>query len=236
MGKKKVRRKSAATERADPRRLTPAQFRRAAQPYLRRLVSHPRNATQRAANLRALYAIGGLVRRYIPERARYGDRRFLRFAEAVGRNPTWLYSVWRFAGTYDQGELDELCATGLSWGHIVLLLPRSKAQRRRFQRQAVRHAWGVGDLRRALREDAPPLRSGGRRVTVPRNPADALRRLAGEASLWARRARLVRDRIQHATARERQTLQREQENVAGVLEQLRREADDVRRALEQASG
>ena len=91
---------------------------------------------------------GTLLREHIPDRSGYGKEQFVELAEVIGHQPSWLYKVWRFPGRYNKTELNELCKTPISWGHVVLLLPLDKLQRTEYQRMAASRKWTVENLRR----------------------------------------------------------------------------------------
>ena len=150
-------------------------FLRLARPFLRVINSKPTTDDARREKLRSLHQLGTLLRKHIPGRSIYGKEQFARFAEAIEHNSSWLYKVWRFPDRYDKGDLDELCKTPISWGHVVLLLPLDKSQRRKYQQMAARRRWTVEDLRRVLQERFKPLRKVGCGCEAVGKPAEGAR-------------------------------------------------------------
>lgn len=146
---------------------------------------------QQADKLRAFHELGTLLRIHVPDRVGYGAKQFVELAEAIGHQPGWLYKVSRFAVTYNKSELDALCRTSLSWGHVAVLMPLDKTERLNYQRTAAKRRWTVEDLRRAIRSKHPPRRPGGRQIAVASNPADALRQLVGDGQIRLRRSKAV---------------------------------------------
>ena len=201
MAKKKTNKPASTRRSTNARPLTPTRFRRLAEPFLRRINVAGRSPDILADKLRAFHEFGTLLRKHVPERAGYGAKQFAVLGEAIGHTSSWIYKVWRFPGEYDAKDLGELCKTPICWGHVVLLLPLDKPQRRKYQRLAASRKWTVEDLRRALQADFEPLRRGGRQVKIPDNPADALRQLVGEGQVWVQRSKAVQKKLQSKTAK-----------------------------------
>ena len=219
MGKKKsTPRHQPTPEPARPAALTPAKFQRLAQPFLRVINAKPATDNARREKLRSLHQLGTLLRKHIPERSIYGEEQFAGFAEAIGHLPSWLHKIWRFPGRYDARDLEELCKTPISWGHVVLLLPLGRFQRRKYQRMAASRGLTVEALRRVLKADFEPLRGGGRQVKIPSNPADALRQLVGDGQVWLQRSRMVHRKIQSKSARK--AVQQQAGEATAVLRQM----------------
>jgi len=195
MAKKKTTKPTSTRRSANARPLTPARFRSLAEPYLLRINAAGRSPDTLADKLRAFHELGVLLREHVPKRAGYGAKQFAVLGEAIGHTSSSISKVWRFPGRYDAKDLEELCETPICWGHVVLLLPLDKPQRRKYQRMAASRGWTVEDLRRALKADFEPLRRGGRLVKIPDNPADALRQLVGDGQVWLRRSRAVQKKL-----------------------------------------
>ena len=100
MAKKKTSKPTSTRRSTNARPLTPARFRRLAEPFLRRINAADRSPDARADKLRAFHAPGTLLREYVPKRAGYGAEQFVDLAEAVGHKPNWLYKVCRFPDKY----------------------------------------------------------------------------------------------------------------------------------------
>ena len=126
------------TPTAEPASLTPQQFRKIAEPFLPTIKSRGASDAERIVKLKASYQLGKRLIDLVPKNSSYGENPIGRFAEALGYSNGRLSLMRRFAAKYTKPEFDELLKTGLTFGHVGLLLSLSDSQRAKFQSEAAK--------------------------------------------------------------------------------------------------
>ena len=126
-----------------------------------------------ADELRAYYLRGRQIEEYAkkakkPKQGKVSSKELM---QLFGVSAQQLAKTRAFARCYTETELDELCDTRnpdtespLHWAHVIqLLVLKDKRKRRKLQKDAARHGWGVRTLQHEVRKArGKDAESGGR--------------------------------------------------------------------------
>ncbi len=114
-----------------------------------------------------------------------------------------LRKIRAFAEHFTDADLEMLCrgrrpnGLPLHWGYIPILLgietKRSKKDRKRFQREAIKYGWSVAQLRRVVRQEIG-FKGHGRTIGVPEDLEAGLQDLGESVDFLKRRC----DVLMHA--------------------------------------
>jgi len=229
---KKRRPASAPSEDA----LSLPDFRQEAGGYLDTINTEASTKRERAAQLRAYHALGGLIERFCQGQQKGAMERI---APEVGKsNPGSVYPIRHFAQRYTKGELEELCrhADSISFGHVVRLLPLEKNRRRAFSQKIVDEGWGVRKLQNALKPSHLSNDKAVRGKRIPQDTTEAALWLAREAQHWTAASRLVREKLDEAGSTEERKLAKHAGDIVPALKELLKEARATVRHLEKLVG
>jgi hypothetical protein len=121
----------------------------------------------------------------LAEGAGYGDRRAEELARALGLSRVSVYQHRQFVSRYpERAEVRDLLRAGLSWAHVVALLPVADGgDRRRLQRAAAEQRWSVDRLRLEVRGLRQAQASSGAGRRQP-DAAALLKRLEDATAAW----------------------------------------------------
>ena len=188
--------KTTAAPTPDPASpMTPEQFRKIAEPFLPAIKGRGTSDADRVEKLKAAYRLGKLLVEHVPKHASYGDKQMTKYAKALNYSNGRLSMIRRFAAVYTQAAFDGLLKTGLSFGHVGLLLSLSSAERTKYQAEAAKKKWTVAQLQRAMKDRPGAVRRGGQPMKVADDPDAALRQLVAEGETWKQRCEMTSNLI-----------------------------------------
>jgi hypothetical protein len=189
MGKKKSSPNRTPPEGAvDAAPATAAEFRRRAKPFMDVLSKEATTDQERANQLRAYHRLGSLSLEIVSGHEGYGKGLLEDHAKAVGRPYGFISVARRFAASYNNADLDQLCKRPLGVSHLRALVDvTNKSQRATLQKQAYDDKLSVAALFELKKQRFGRKRSGGAPIKVPDDPRIAVLELLGDGDKWVRR-------------------------------------------------
>jgi hypothetical protein len=225
-----AKKKTTPSTPEEPASLTPQQFRKIAEPFLPTTKSRGASDAERIVKLKASYQLGELLIDLVPKNSSYGDNQMSQFAEALGYSNGRLSMMRRFAAKYTKPEFDELLTSGLTFGHVGLLLGLSDNLREKYQSEAAKRNWTVADLQLALQQRPDIVKRGGQTMKIADDPSTALRQLVAEGETWKQRCQKTADLIA-GKAKISAKLRDQIQETAGELQAMAKAVQGVAKRL-----
>ena len=222
MAKKKTTTATTPEDPASP--MTPEQFRKIAEPFLPAIKSDVRSE-----QLKAIYGLGKLLVKHVPKHSAYGDKQMPKFAEAINYSNGWLSKVRKFAGMYTQAEFDNLLKTGLSFGHVALLLGLKGAERTKYQAEASKKKWTVAQLQLGMKQRPNVVRRGGQPMKIADDLETALHQLVAEGETWKQRCEMTAELV--AAKKVSAKLRKQAKETAAQLQVMAKAVEEVAKTL-----